>query len=123
MDKGTETVNGNSGLLQLRARALRRFCKRLQRELECPPVNPDRVPDAKVLNELHRLFRVAMRFAHEFARFIGPDGDCGEVRRAKALPRLGEIGTLAGVAGEIELIAILEPEHEPGPERLVPVER
>ncbi len=40
----------------------------------------------------------------------------------KAPPRLGEIGTVAGVAGEMELIAILESEHEPGPQRLVPVE-
>ena len=64
-----------------------------------------------------------MRFAHEFARFIGPDGDGGEVRRAKALLRLGEIGTLAGVASEIKLIAILESEHESGPQRLVLVER
>ncbi len=92
MGKGTEPVNGNSGLLQRRAKALRRFCERLQRELECPPVNPDRLPGAKVLKDPNRLFRVAMRFAHEFARFIGPDGDGGEVRRAKALPRLGEIG-------------------------------
>ena len=123
MCKGTVTVDGNSGLLQRRAKALRRFCKRLQRELECPPVNPDRLPGAKVLKDLHHLFRFAMRFAHEFVRFIGPDGDGGEVRRAKALPRLSEIGTVAGVAGDMKLIAILESEHEPGPQRLFPVER
>ena len=86
-------------------------------------MNPDHLPGAKILKDLHRLFRVSIRFAHEFARFLGPDGDGGEVLLAKALPRLGKIGTLAGVAGEIELLAIHESEHEPGPQRLVPVER
>ena len=80
MGRGTEPVNRNSGLVQRRAKALRRFCKLLQRELECPPLNPDRLPGAKVLMDLHRLFWFALRFAHEFARFIGPDWDGGEVR-------------------------------------------
>ena len=84
MSEGTEPVNRNSGLLQRRAKALRRFCERLQRELECPPVNPDRLPGATVLKDPHRLFRVAMRVAHEFAKFIGANGDGGEVRRRGA---------------------------------------
>ena len=72
MGKGTEWVNGSSGLLQRRAKALRRFCKRLERQLECNPVNPGRLPGAKVLQDLNCLVRVAMWFAHAFARFEGP---------------------------------------------------
>ena len=81
MGKRTERVNGNSGLLQRRAKALRRFCKRLQCQLECNLAEPDRLPGAKVLQDLNCLFWVAMRLAHEFAKFVGPGGNSGEFRR------------------------------------------
>ena len=63
-----------------------------------------------------------MRFAHEITRFIGSDRDGGEVRRAQPFPCFGEVGAVARVSGEIELVAIFESKHETDPQRLVPVE-
>jgi hypothetical protein len=86
----------------------RRLVERLVGELERAPVDAERRARAQVAVREHRLVRVHVLELHEPARLVGADRQQGEVEaaaRGEARARVGEVGRVAGVAGEVDVEA------------------